>query len=155
MKCWLNDSINKNLSAVTQIKILAVSHNLKIDMASHDNNNFNRHYSFTKLTFRAVTQSCLEKVLFVPLNSICCWVCNLSWYVSPAGLNCTRKNLSLEHEYFTFISEYLLYMWIFLRNFNIYTKTMMLLMGYCKKDVTPLLTHWSYVFLALTHRYAR
>ena len=22
----------------------------------------------------------------------------------------------------------------------------------CKKDVTPLLTHWSYVFLALTHR---
>ena len=23
-------------------------------------------------------------------------------------------------------------------------------MGYCKKDVTPLLTHWSYVFLALT-----
>ena len=26
-----------------------------------------------------------------------------------------------------------------------------ILMGYCKKDVTPLLTHWSYVFLALTH----
>ena len=26
-------------------------------------------------------------------------------------------------------------------------------MGYCKKDVTPLLLHWSYVFLALTHRY--
>ena len=26
-------------------------------------------------------------------------------------------------------------------------------MGYCKKGVTPLLTHWSYVFLALTHRY--
>ena len=25
-------------------------------------------------------------------------------------------------------------------------------MGYCKKDITPLLTHWSYVFLALTHR---
>ena len=24
--------------------------------------------------------------------------------------------------------------------------------GYCKKDVTPLLTHWSYVFLALTNR---
>ena len=23
--------------------------------------------------------------------------------------------------------------------------------GLCKKDVTPLLTHWSYVFLALTH----
>ena len=28
-----------------------------------------------------------------------------------------------------------------------------ILMGQCKKDVTPLLTHWSYVFLALTHRY--
>ena len=26
------------------------------------------------------------------------------------------------------------------------------LMGYCKKDVTPLLTHWSYVFIALNHR---
>ena len=26
-------------------------------------------------------------------------------------------------------------------------------MGWCKKDVTPLLTHWSYVFLALTHWY--
>ena len=25
-------------------------------------------------------------------------------------------------------------------------------MGYCKKDVTPLLMEWSYVFLALTHR---
>ena len=25
--------------------------------------------------------------------------------------------------------------------------------GYCKKDVTPLLTHWSYIFLALTHWY--
>ena len=25
-------------------------------------------------------------------------------------------------------------------------------MGSCKKDVTPLLTHWSYVFLAQTHR---
>ena len=26
-------------------------------------------------------------------------------------------------------------------------------MGYCKKDVTPSLMHWSYVFLALTHRH--
>ena len=26
-------------------------------------------------------------------------------------------------------------------------------MGQCKKDVTPLLTHWSYVFLAQTHLY--
>ena len=26
-------------------------------------------------------------------------------------------------------------------------------MGYCKKDLTPLLMHWSYIFLALTHRY--
>ena len=25
-------------------------------------------------------------------------------------------------------------------------------LGYCKKDITPLLTHWSYVFLALTQR---
>ena len=28
-----------------------------------------------------------------------------------------------------------------------------ILMGWCKKDVTPLLTHWNYVFLALTHQY--
>ena len=27
--------------------------------------------------------------------------------------------------------------------------------GYCKKDVTPLLTHWSYVFHALTHWYMK
>ena len=27
-------------------------------------------------------------------------------------------------------------------------------MGWCKKDVTPLLLHWSYFFLALTHQYA-
>ena len=26
-------------------------------------------------------------------------------------------------------------------------------MGWCKKDITPLLTHWSYVFLAPTYRY--
>ena len=25
--------------------------------------------------------------------------------------------------------------------------------GYCKKDVTPLLAHWSYVFLAITYRF--
>ena len=25
-------------------------------------------------------------------------------------------------------------------------------MALCQKDVTPLLTHWSYVFLALTHQ---
>ena len=25
--------------------------------------------------------------------------------------------------------------------------------GECKKEITPLLTHWSYVFLALTHQY--
>ena len=27
------------------------------------------------------------------------------------------------------------------------------LMGWCKKDIPPVLTHWSYVFLALTHQY--
>ena len=26
-------------------------------------------------------------------------------------------------------------------------------MGLCKKDVTPLLMHWSYIFLALTHQF--
>ena len=25
-------------------------------------------------------------------------------------------------------------------------------MGQCKRDITPLLMHWSYIFLALTHR---
>ena len=30
--------------------------------------------------------------------------------------------------------------------------TCTILICWCKKDVTPLLTHWSYVFLALTHR---
>ena len=32
--------------------------------------------------------------------------------------------------------------------------TLYISMGWCKKDVTPLLTHWSYVILALTHRYS-
>ena len=32
-------------------------------------------------------------------------------------------------------------------------KTYRWLSSKCKKDATPLLTHWSYVFLALTHRY--
>ena len=27
-------------------------------------------------------------------------------------------------------------------------------MAQCKKDVTPLLMHWSYVFIALTYRFA-
>ena len=27
-----------------------------------------------------------------------------------------------------------------------------MLMDYCKKDLTPLLTHWSYIFLALTYQ---
>ena len=27
------------------------------------------------------------------------------------------------------------------------------MMGPCKKDVAPLLTHWSYIFLALSHQY--
>ena len=27
-------------------------------------------------------------------------------------------------------------------------------MGWCKKDITPLLTHGSYIFLALTHQYS-
>ena len=30
----------------------------------------------------------------------------------------------------------------------------MLMMGECKKDVIPVLMHWSYVFLSLTHRYS-
>ena len=28
-------------------------------------------------------------------------------------------------------------------------------MSYCKKDVTPLLTHWSYIFLAITHPFIK
>ena len=34
-------------------------------------------------------------------------------------------------------------------NINVWGK---ISMGYCYKDVTPLLTHWSYVSLALIHR---
>ena len=32
-------------------------------------------------------------------------------------------------------------------------KEQTILKAQCKKDVTPLLMHWSYIFLALTHRY--
>ena len=34
-----------------------------------------------------------------------------------------------------------------------YVKIHIISVGYCKKDVTPLLTQWSYIFLALTHWY--
>ena len=35
---------------------------------------------------------------------------------------------------------------------NVQKSIAVISMGYCKKDVTPLLRHWSYVFLVLTHR---
>ena len=38
-------------------------------------------------------------------------------------------------------------------NINIITHNNHISMGQCKKGVTPLLKHWSYDFLALTHRY--
>ena len=34
-----------------------------------------------------------------------------------------------------------------------YKHTPLYIDGLVQEDVTPLLTHWSYVFLALTHRY--
>ena len=34
-----------------------------------------------------------------------------------------------------------------------YVNVIIILMGKCKKYVTPLLTHWSCIFLALSHRY--
>ena len=48
--------------------------------------------------------------------------------------------------------------WFYFRNHKIYLHFLLILpleiisMGLCKKDVTPVLTHWSYVFLVLTHR---
>ena len=40
------------------------------------------------------------------------------------------------------------YLWYYIYHIYIYIS-----MGYCKKDVAPLQTHWSCVFLALAHRY--
>ena len=40
-----------------------------------------------------------------------------------------------------------------IRNRVIHFRVDNISMGWCKKDVTSLLTHWSYVFLTLTHRY--
>ena len=37
-------------------------------------------------------------------------------------------------------------------NIHFHLPNYVLSMGSCKKDVTPLLTHWSYVILGLTHR---
>ena len=42
---------------------------------------------------------------------------------------------------------------LFANRCNIITQCMPIMMGLCKKDVTPLLTHWSCIFLALSHRY--
>ena len=41
----------------------------------------------------------------------------------------------------------------FVRNDEIKMLNQSISMAQCKKDVTPVLTHWSYVFLAPTHRY--
>ena len=42
-------------------------------------------------------------------------------------------------------------LFVFMHDFTKYRSSYFSIsMGYCKKDVTPLLTHWSYIFLALT-----
>ena len=40
-------------------------------------------------------------------------------------------------------------------NFHLCNKSSVISMGKCKKDATPLLTHWSYVSLALAHQYVQ
>ena len=39
--------------------------------------------------------------------------------------------------------------------YNLYILFVYISMGQYKEDVPALLTHWNYVFLALTHRYVR
>ena len=51
------------------------------------------------------------------------------------------------------VSQAYTFMQISASMFKMQTTYMMPIpMGQCKKDVTPLLTHWNYVVLALTHR---
>ena len=47
---------------------------------------------------------------------------------------------------------------VYFRHMHVYMDTYIYIhvhvsMGWCKKDVTPLPTHWSYAYLSLTHRY--
>ena len=44
-------------------------------------------------------------------------------------------------------------LWIYILSCTDTGKITSVSMGWSKKDVTPLLMHWSYIFLALTHRH--
>ena len=90
-------------------------------------------------------------------------------HVFPAVYGLKYRWASLSYRYFLFhdnVNRQII--WVFvgyvnsmskcdgddsINNFAITCIVYPISMGWCKKDVTPLLTHWSYIFLAPTHRY--
>ena len=64
----------------------------------------------------------------------------------------TEFNLTF-HKYSLLHKKWLKLFCIFVLQSYFFTTCCNISMGLCKKDITPLLTHWSYVFLALIPRY--
>ena len=72
----------------------------------------------------------------------------LTWVLSaPDGPHVSPMNLAIRVGFLMSMT------WVRSTRVSEY-KTKMMLMAQCKKDVTPLLTHLSYVLLALTHRFS-
>ena len=86
----------------------------------------------------------------------CHWLPTNFWIIYPGkvcntyliGFNVFFRVLNLFQG-----SLWVLGIWISAKVFYILKIKVIISMGLCKKDVTPLLMHLSYVFLALTHRY--
>ena len=80
------------------------------------------------------------------------WNNNLMW---PLSSNSFMNTNSYESWFPILFWNILLFYWLYrsLTNATQKQNTMIISMGWCKKDITPLLTHCSHVFLAITHRF--
>ena len=95
------------------------------------------------------------------LNLLILWLCKiyhvrLYWFqtVSNKILYCPWDKNFYESHWCVYFNMWSLQLIISVTlKYSVYSFGVPLIrsMGFCKKDITPLLTHWSYVFLALTH----
>ena len=57
------------------------------------------------------------------------------------------------HDWNRFFESFCILKYLIRKNFFLSFSMFNIPMGWCRKDITPLLTHWSYVFPALTHQW--
>ena len=80
--------------------------------------------------------------------SLCMYLCQVCVWLKQSA---TKKTIPSNNTlYLCFILKTSNRVHLIFHSWNIYIS-----MRWCKKGVTPLLTHWGYVFLALTHRYLK